>query len=160
MEDIVPEEADIVAEAKKVLGAGDRLYRRRSRGERSARRRQISLKQKTPLFSTSRTSDDALREEQCRAMSFTLRRAMRCARTLWVNFSSTRNGRIGFSFTASNPTISIMSRPSGAPPHASGRRIVAERNYTYDARTRDTDTGHQQTEQQMALLTQSCRTMT
>ena len=36
-----------------------------------------------------------------------------------------------------------------------GAKIVAERNYTYDARTRNTDTGHQQTEQQMALLTQS-----
>ncbi len=149
-----PENADIAAEAKKVLSAGSMLIV----ADLEARicwLSPISPRPKARSYSTHVQATMRFGKKTAALTSFISRQATQCVPTRWASFCSTSDGRVGSSFTALNPAISIMSRPVKRAAARFGARIVAERPYTFDARTRDTDTGHQQTEQQIALLTQS-----
>ena len=153
-EDILPEQADIIPEAKKVLDAGNRLIIADLEPKDLLAVADLPEAKDAIIFDV-RTSDDTLREEQCRGNIFHLApsNAMRADAlgqfllykkwTRWFFVHGVRPADIDY-VAAVRRAVSRF-----------GARIVAERNYTYDARTRDTDTGHQQTEQQMALLTQS-----
>ncbi len=154
-EDIIPEDGDIVAEAKKALSAGNRLIVADLEAKDLLAVADIP-EAKDAIILDIRTSDDALRQEQCRNNVFHLApsNAMR-ADALGQFLLYKKWTRWFFVHGVSSRRISTMSRLSGAQLLASERKSSTERDYTYDARTRDTDTGHQQTEQQMALLTQS-----
>ena len=154
VEDIIPEDADIAAEAKKVLGGGDRFIV--ADLEAKDLLAVASLPEaKNAIILDARTSDDALRQEDCRANVFHLAPsdAMR-ADALGQFLLYKRWTRWFFVHGVKPDDLDYVAAVRRAASRF-GAKIVAERNYTYDARTRDTDTGHQQTEQQMALLTQS-----
>jgi ABC transporter substrate binding protein (PQQ-dependent alcohol dehydrogenase system) len=102
-----------------------------------------------------RTSDDDLRQEQCRANVFHILPdwAMRADAlgqyllwkkwTRWLLISGKNPADLGYA-TAVKRTAARF-----------GAKIVDERTYTYAAGSRRTDTGHQEIQQQMPLLTQS-----
>jgi ABC transporter substrate binding protein (PQQ-dependent alcohol dehydrogenase system) len=153
VEDVLPEDADVVAEAKKVFAAGNRLI------VADLDAKDLLAVADLPeagdaIILDARTSDDALRQEQCRNNVFHLApsSAMRADAlgqfllykkwTRWFFLHGVKPGDLDY--------VAAVRRSASR----FGARIVAERPYTFDARTRDTDTGHQQTEQQMALLTQ------
>jgi ABC transporter substrate binding protein (PQQ-dependent alcohol dehydrogenase system) len=153
-EDIIPEGADVIAEAKKLLSAGNKLIVADLEAKDLLAVADLP-EAKGAIILDIRTSDDALRQEQCRGNVFHLApsNAMRADAlgqfllykkwTRWFFIHGVKPGDLDY--------VAAVKRAASR----FGSQIVAERTYTYDARTRDTDTGHQQTEQQMALLTQS-----
>jgi ABC transporter substrate binding protein (PQQ-dependent alcohol dehydrogenase system) len=153
-EDVIPADGDIAAEAKKVLAAGNRLIVADLEAKDLLAVADLPEARDAVILDI-RTSDDALRQDECRSNVFHLApsNAMRADAlgqfllfkkwTRWLFLHGVKPDDLDY--------IAAVRRAASR----FGSQIVAERNYTFDARTRDTDTGHQQTEQQMALLTQS-----
>jgi ABC transporter substrate binding protein (PQQ-dependent alcohol dehydrogenase system) len=154
VEDVIPEDADIVVEAKKVLSSGNRLIVADLEAKDLLAVADLP-EAKGAIILDVRTSDDALREDQCRRNVFHLppSNAMR-ADALGQFLLYKKWTRWFFIHGVKPDDLDYVAAVERAASRF-GSKIVAERTYTYDARTRDTDTGHQQTEQQMALLTQS-----
>ncbi len=102
-----------------------------------------------------RTSDDDLRQEQCRSNVFHIlpswaMRADALAQyllwkkwTRWLLVSGKNPADLGYAAAVKRAAARF------------GSKIVDERTYTYAAGSRRTDTGHEQVQQQMPLLTQS-----
>ena len=102
-----------------------------------------------------RTSDDDLRQEQCRANVFHIlpNWAMRADAlgqyliwkkwTRWLLIAGKNPADLGYAAAIKRTAARF------------GAKIVDERTYTYAAGSRRTDTGHQQVQEQMPLLTQS-----
>ncbi len=154
VEDIIPEDADIVAEAKKALGGGDRFIV--ADLEAKDLLAVASLPEaKNAIILDARTSDDALRQQDCRANVLHLAPSDAMRADALGQFLLYKRWTRWFFVHGLKPNDLDYVAAVRRAASRFGAKIVAERNYTYDARTRDTDTGHQQTEQQIALLTQS-----
>ncbi len=109
---------------------------------------------KNAIIFDIRTSDDGLRQEQCRAnvFHFLPSRAMRTDAlaqylvwkrwTNWLLVSGKSPDDLAYA-----DAIKRSARKFGA-------KVVDERFYTYAAGSRRTDTGHQQVQQQLPLVTQ------
>jgi ABC transporter substrate binding protein (PQQ-dependent alcohol dehydrogenase system) len=154
MEDVLPEQADIVPQAEKLLSAGNRLII--ADLEPQDLLAVADLPQaKDAIILDIRTSDDALRQDQCRRNVFHLPPSDAMRADALGQFLLYKKWTRWFFVHGVKPDDRDYVAAVRRAAIRFGAKIVAERNYTYDARTRDTDTGHQQTEQQMALLTQS-----
>jgi ABC transporter substrate binding protein (PQQ-dependent alcohol dehydrogenase system) len=152
-EDILPEDGDIVAEAKKIFAAGNQLVVADLEAKDLLAVADLP-EAKNAIILDIRTSDDDLRQEQCRANIFHLAPsyAMRAdALGQFLVYKRWQRWFLIHGAQAADLDYAAAVRRAAA---RFGSRIVAERTYTYNARARTTDTGHQQTEQQMALLTQ------
>ncbi|HEY0145997.1 MAG TPA: ABC transporter substrate-binding protein [Methylovirgula sp.] len=102
-----------------------------------------------------RTSDDGLRQEQCRSNVFhflpnTAMRTDALAQYLvwkhWPNW---------LLVSGKQPADIAYADDVKQSAHKFGAKVVDERFYTYAAGSRRTDTGHQQVQQQLPLVTQS-----
>lgn len=102
-----------------------------------------------------RTSDDSLRQEQCRSNVFhflpnTAMRTDALAQYLvwkhWPNW---------LLVSGKQPADIAYADDVKQSAHKFGAKVVDERFYTYAAGSRRTDTGHQQVQQQLPLVTQS-----
>jgi ABC transporter substrate binding protein (PQQ-dependent alcohol dehydrogenase system) len=102
-----------------------------------------------------RTSDDSLRQEQCRSNVFhflpnTAMRTDALAQYLvwkhWPNW---------LLVSGKQPADIVYADAVKQSAHKFGAKVVDERFYTYAAGSRRTDTGHQQVQQQLPLVTQS-----
>jgi ABC transporter substrate binding protein (PQQ-dependent alcohol dehydrogenase system) len=154
VEDIIPEDGDIAAEAKKVLAGGDRFIVTDLDAKDLTAVADLPAA-KDAIILDSRTSDDALRQEDCRANVFHLAPSNAMRADALGQFLLFKKWTRWFFLHGIKPDDLDYVAAVHRAASRFGAKIVAERNYTFDARTRDTDTGHQQTEQQMALLTQS-----
>ncbi len=102
-----------------------------------------------------RTSDDELRQEQCRSNVFHIlpNWAMRADALgqylIWKKWAR------WLLVTGENPADLGYAAAVKRTAARFGAKIVDERTYTYAAGSRRTDTGHEQVQQQMPLLTQS-----
>ncbi|MEW6435665.1 MAG: ABC transporter substrate-binding protein [Pseudomonadota bacterium] len=102
-----------------------------------------------------RTSDDSLRQEQCRAnvFHFLPETAMRTdALAQYLVWKRWPNWLI---VSGKNPADIAYADDVKQSARKFGAKVVDERFYTYAAGSRRTDTGHQQVQQQLPLVTQN-----
>lgn len=153
-EDILPQDGDIVAEAKKVFAAGTSLIVADLEAKDLLAVADLP-EAKNAIILDIRTSDDDLRQEQCRANVFHLAPSYAMRADALGQFLLYKRWQRWFLIHGTKPADLAYTAAIKRAASRFGSHIVAERAYTYSARSRTTDTGHQQTEQQMALLTQS-----
>ncbi len=153
-EDILPADGDILAEAKKVFAAGNQLIVADLEAKDLLAVADLP-EAKDAIILDIRTSDDELRQEECRANVFHLAPSYAMRADALGQFLLYKRWQRWFLIHGTQPADLEYTAAVKRAAARFGSRIVAERTYTYNARARTTDTGHQQTEQQMALLTQS-----
>jgi ABC transporter substrate binding protein (PQQ-dependent alcohol dehydrogenase system) len=153
-EEILPEDGDIVAEAKKIFAAGNRLIVADLEAKDLLAVADLP-EARNAIILEIRTSDDDLRQENCRANVFHLAPSYAMRADTLGQFLLYKRWQRWFLIHGAQPADLAFTADVKRAASRFGSRIVAERTYTYNARARTTDTGHQQTEQQMALLTQS-----
>jgi ABC transporter substrate binding protein (PQQ-dependent alcohol dehydrogenase system) len=153
-EEILPEDGDIVAEAKKIFAAGNRLIVADLEAKDLLAVADLP-EARNAIILEIRTSDDDLRQENCRANVFHLAPSYAMRADALGQFLLYKRWQRWFLIHGAQPADLAFTTDVKRAASRFGSRIVAERTYTYNARARTTDTGHQQTEQQMALLTQS-----
>jgi len=106
------------------------------------------------IFLDIRTEDDSLREERCRANVFHIlpNWAMRAdALGQYLLWKKWRRWLLVKGKSLADDGYAAAARRAAA---RFGAKIVAERTYSFEAGSRRTDTGHQQIQTQMPLLTQ------
>jgi ABC transporter substrate binding protein (PQQ-dependent alcohol dehydrogenase system) len=109
---------------------------------------------KNALLFDVRTSDDVLRQEQCRANVFHIppNWAMRAdALAQYLMWKKWRHWVLIVGKSPADEGYAAAVRRAAA---RFGAKIVAERPYAFEAGARRTDTGHQQIQMQMPMLTQ------
>jgi len=101
-----------------------------------------------------RTSDDVLRQEQCRNNVFHVppNRAMRA--DALAQYLTWKRWRHWVLIVGKSPADEAYAAAVRRAATRFGAKIVAERPYTFEAGSRRTDTGHQQIQSQMPMLTQ------
>lgn len=153
LEAIVPADASPVDKAKELLAAGQRLIvADLEAGDLNA---VADLPEaKDALIFDIRTSDDELRQEQCRRNVFHIApsRAMRAdALAQYLMWKKWSHWVLVVGKTPADEGYAAAVRRAAK---RFGARIVAERPYAFEAGSRRTDTGHQQIQAQMPMLTQ------
>ncbi len=152
-EDVIPQEANIAAEAKKVFAGGASLIVADLEADDLLAIADLP-EAKNAIILDIRTSDDDLRQERCRRNVFHLAPSYAMRADALGQFLLYKRWQRWFLVHGSKPADLAYTAAVKRATSRYGSHIVAERTYTYSARSRTTDTGHQQTEQQMALLTQ------
>ncbi|REF87346.1 amino acid/amide ABC transporter substrate-binding protein (HAAT family) [Methylovirgula ligni] len=110
---------------------------------------------KNAIIFDIRTSDDSLRQEDCRAnvFHFLPSRAMRTdALAQYLVWKRWTNWLL---VSGKHPDDLAYAEAVKRSARKFGAKIVDERFYTYAAGSRRTDTGHQQVQQQLPLVTQN-----
>jgi ABC transporter substrate binding protein (PQQ-dependent alcohol dehydrogenase system) len=153
VEAIVDEKDDIAAKAKEVLAAGHRLIV--ADLEAADLLAVADLPEaKDAVILNARSSNDGLRQEGCRTSVFHVipNWAMRAdALAQYLVWKKWRRWLVVAGNTpADKEYLAAIKRAATK----FGAKIVEERAYTFDAGSRRTDTGHQQIQTQMPLLTQ------
>ncbi len=153
VEAIVDEKDDVTAKAKEVLAAGNRLIV--ADLEAADLLAVADLPEaKNAVILNARSSNDELRQEGCRANVFHVipNWAMRAdALAQYLIWKKWRRWFVVAGNTAADKEYQAAIRRAA---QKFGAKIVEERAYTFDAGSRRTDTGHQQIQTQMPLLTQ------
>ena len=153
-EDILPKDGNTVAEAKKVFADGNQLIVADLEAKDLLAVADLPGA-KNAIILDIRTSNDELRQEQCRANVFHLAPSYAMRADALGQFLLYKRWQRWFLIHGTQPADLEYTAAVKRAAARFGSRIVAERTYAYNARARTTDSGHQQTEQQMALLTQS-----
>lgn len=153
-EDILPENGNIVAEAKKIFAAGNSFVIADLEANDLLTVADLPEAKNATILDI-RTSDDDLRQERCRANVFHLVPSYAMRADALGQFLLYKRWQRWFLIHGVKPADLAYTAAVKRAASRFSARIVAERTYTYNAATRDTESGHQQTEQQMALLTQS-----
>jgi ABC transporter substrate binding protein (PQQ-dependent alcohol dehydrogenase system) len=102
-----------------------------------------------------RTSDDSLRQEDCRSNVFHILPSWAMRADALGQYLIWKKWTRWLLITGKNPPDLGYATAVKRAAARSGAKIVDERSYTYAAGSRRTDTGHQQVQEQMPLLTQS-----
>ncbi len=110
---------------------------------------------KDALIFDVRTSDDSLRQEDCRANVFHILPSWAMRTDALGQYLVWKKWTRWLLVTGKNPDDLGYAAAVKRAATRLGAKIVDERSYTYAAGSRRTDTGHQQVQQQMPLLTQS-----
>jgi ABC transporter substrate binding protein (PQQ-dependent alcohol dehydrogenase system) len=150
---IVAEDADIVEAAKTLLDAGVTLILADLEADDLVRVADAPGAANALLFNI-RSSDESLRQENCRKNVFHIPPdwAMRAdALAQYLIWKKWRNWAL---ISGERPADLDYARALRRAAKRFGARIVAEKTYAYDGGSRRTDTGHQQIQTQMPLLTQ------
>ena len=153
VEAVVPEDGDVVAKAREAIAAGDRLIVADLEPEDLLAVADLPEARAAVIFSI-RSSDNALRQEACRANVFHMppswaARADALAQYLvwktWKRWFLIKGVRAGDKQYAA--AVKRAAKRFGA-------KIVEERTYEFEAGSRRVETGHQQVQTQMPLVTQ------
>ncbi len=102
-----------------------------------------------------RTSDDSLRQEDCRSNVFHILPSWAMRTDALGQYLVWKKWTRWLLVTGKNPADLGYAAAVKRAAARLGAKIVDERTYTYAAGSRRTDTGHQQVQEQMPLLTQS-----
>jgi ABC transporter substrate binding protein (PQQ-dependent alcohol dehydrogenase system) len=153
LEAIVPKAGNVVAKARELLAAGHGLF---VADLEDADLLAVSdlPEAKSALFFDIRTSDDELRQQQCRANVFHIApsRAMRA--DALAQYLVWKKWRHWFMIVGKTPADEAYAAAIRRAATRFGAKIVGETVYGFDAGSRRTDTGHQQIQTQMPMLTQ------
>jgi ABC transporter substrate binding protein (PQQ-dependent alcohol dehydrogenase system) len=110
---------------------------------------------KDALIFDIRTSDDSLRQEDCRSNVFHILPSWAMRTDALGQYLVWKKWTRWLLVTGKNPADLGYAAAVKRAATRLGAKIVDERSYAYAAGSRRTDTGHQQVQQQMPLLTQS-----
>jgi ABC transporter substrate binding protein (PQQ-dependent alcohol dehydrogenase system) len=153
VEAVIGEKEDITAKAKEIFAAGHGLVI--ADLEAADLLAVADLPEaKGAVILNARSSDDGLRQEGCRANVFhiipnwAMRADALAQYLLWKKWR--RWFVVAGNTSADKDYLAAIKRAATK----FGAKIVAERSYNFDAGSRRTDTGHQQIQTQMPLLTQ------
>jgi ABC transporter substrate binding protein (PQQ-dependent alcohol dehydrogenase system) len=153
LEAILPPDGDVVAKAKELIAAGHGLF--------VADLEEPDLlavaglpEAKDAIFFDIRTSDDDLRNENCRANIFHIApsRAMRA--DALAQYLVWKKWRRWFLVVGKTPADEAYAAAIRRAAKRFGAKIVGETVYGFEGGSRRTDTGHQQIQTQMPMLTQ------
>lgn len=151
---IVAADGDVVAKAKEVLGQGHKLII--ADLERDDLLAVADLPEASDaIILNIRLSDDELRQELCRNNVFHLPPSWAMRADALAQYLSWKQWRRWFLITGQGPKDEQYATAVRRSAQKFGGKIVAEKTYTFDAGSRRTDSGHQQIQTQMPLLTQS-----
>lgn len=110
---------------------------------------------KNAIILDIRTSDDSLRQEDCRANVFHILPSWAMRTDALGQYLIWKKWPRWLLITGKNPADLGYAAAVKRTAMRYGATIVDERTYAYAAGSRRTDTGHQEIQQQMPLLTQS-----
>lgn len=150
----VPADEDIATQAKELLAAGERFF--------VANLTEEDLKAFADLPGADdaiilnvRSSSDQLRGEECRANLFHIIPSNAMRADALAQYLIWKKWRKWFLISGEHPLDIGYGDAIRRAAKRYGARIVEERSYKFDAGHRRTDSGHQQIQTQMPLLTQS-----
>jgi ABC transporter substrate binding protein (PQQ-dependent alcohol dehydrogenase system) len=153
LEAIVPKDADVVAKAKELLAAGHSLIV--ADLEAPDLQKVADLPEaKSAVILDMRTNDDVLRQEQCRANVFHIRPNWAMRADALAQYLVWKKWRRWFLIVGRTPADEGYAAAVRRAAARFGAKIVGETQYSFDAGSRRTDTGHQQIQTQMPMLTQ------
>lgn len=109
---------------------------------------------KNVLIFDVRTSDDALRQEQCRHNVFHIMPYWAMRADALAQYLMWKRWRHWVLIVGKSPADQGYAAAVRRAAARFGAKIVAERPYAFEAGSRRTDTGHQQIQSQMPMLTQ------
>jgi ABC transporter substrate binding protein (PQQ-dependent alcohol dehydrogenase system) len=101
-----------------------------------------------------RTSDDALRQEQCRTNVFHIAPNWAMRADALAQYLIWKQWRHWVLIVGKSPADEGFAAAVRRAAKRFGAKIVAEKPYSFEAGSRRTDTGHQQIQTQMPMLTQ------
>ena len=153
LEALLPPDGDPVAKAKELIGQGHGLILADLEAKDLLAVADLPEAKQAVLFDV-RTSDDILRQEQCRSNVFHIppNWAMRAdALAQYLLWKRWRRWVLIVGKSEADQGYAAAIRRAA---NRFGAKIVEERPYTFEAGQRRTDTGHQQIQTQMPMLTQ------
>lgn len=150
---IIPEADDAIAKAKELLAAGHRLFVTDLEAEELLAFADLP-EAKDAIILNVRSSFDTLRQEQCRINVFHIIPSSSMRADALAQYLLWKRWRRWFVVTGTKPAdLDFLAAIKRAAARFGGK-IVEEREYKFDAGSRRTDTGHQQIQTQMPLVTQ------
>lgn len=153
LEAIVPADGDVIAKAKELLAAGHQLIV--ADLEAADLNAVADLpKAKSAVIFDIRTSDDVLRQEQCRSNVFHIGPNWAMRADALAQYLVWKKWRRWFLIVGKTPADEGYAAAIRRAAARFGAKIVGEEVYAFDAGSRRTDTGHQQIQTQMPMLTQ------
>jgi ABC transporter substrate binding protein (PQQ-dependent alcohol dehydrogenase system) len=149
---IVPPDGNPVAEAKKLLSAGQRLIvANLEAGDLLA---VADLPEaKSAIILNIRAQDDELRQEQCRSNIFHLIPSYAMRADALAQYLVWKKWTRWFLVEGKHPADIAYANAVKRAARLYGARIVAERSYELETGARRVDTGYQQIQTQMPMLT-------
>jgi ABC transporter substrate binding protein (PQQ-dependent alcohol dehydrogenase system) len=153
LEALVPKGGDVIAKAKEVLAAGHGLIV--ADLEPADLNAVADLPEaKSAVILDIRTSDDQLRQEQCRSNVFHIAPSWAMRADALAQYLVWKQWRRWFMIVGKTPADKGYAAAVRRAAARFGAKIVGEATYEFEAGSRRTDTGHQQIQTQMPMLTQ------
>jgi ABC transporter substrate binding protein (PQQ-dependent alcohol dehydrogenase system) len=153
LEAIVPKGGDVVAKAKELLAAGHGLIVADLEAPDLIAVADLPEAKSAVIFDI-RTSDDALRQEQCRSNVFHIAPNWAMRADALAQYLAWKKWRHWFLIVGKTPADEGFAAAIRRAAARFGAKVVGEKIYAFEAGSRRTDTGHQQIQTQMPMLTQ------
>lgn len=153
-EAIVGETEDVVARGKEVLENGDTLILADLEAKDQLALADLPQAQGA-LIMDVRTSDDALRQRECRANVFHLLPSLAMRADAIGQYLAWKRWKRWFLLTGTTDADKAYAAVVKRAAARFGGKIVAEKSYDYDPGSRRVDTGHQQIQTQMPMATRN-----
>ncbi len=153
VEAIAARDEDIVAKAKAHLGEGQTLIVADLEPDDLLAVADLPEAQHAVILDV-RTSDDALRGEKCRRNVFHIRPSTAMRTDALAQYLLWKKWRRWLLIMGKQPKDLAYAEAVRRAADRFGGKIVEERTYTFEPGSRRTDTGHQQVQKQMPILTQ------
>jgi ABC transporter substrate binding protein (PQQ-dependent alcohol dehydrogenase system) len=150
---IVPADGDVTAKVKELLAAGHGLFVADLEAPDLLAVADLP-EAKNAIFFDIRTNDDSLRQEQCRANVFHIGPSWAMRADALAQYLVWKKWRRWFIVVGKTPADEAYAAATRRAAKRFGGKIVGEAVYGFDAGSRRTDTGHQQIQTQMPMLTQ------
>lgn len=152
IEAIVPESDDITVKAKELFASGHKLIIADLVPEDLLKVADMPEAADAVIFDI-RTVDDSTRQEQCRSNVFHIRPSWAMKADALAQYLSWKKWRRWLLIVGKKPSDLGYAAAVKRAAARFGGMIVEERTYTFESGSRRTDTGHQQIQTQMPLLT-------
>jgi ABC transporter substrate binding protein (PQQ-dependent alcohol dehydrogenase system) len=154
-ESIVGEREDVVAAARGIFAAGHRLIVADLEAADLVAVADLASQQASDaILINARASDDELRMENCRSNVFHVPPSYAMRTDALAQYLIWKKWRRWFLISGKGTDDLKYAAAIKRSAVKFGGKIVAERTYTFDAGNRRTDSGHQQIQTQMPMLTQ------
>lgn len=153
MEVLLGKDASPVEKAKELLAAGQRIIVADLESADLLAVADLPEASNALIFDV-RTSDDVLRQEQCRANIFHVPPNWAMRADALAQYLMWKKWRHWVLIVGKSPADEGYAAAIRRAAKRFGAKIVAERPYVFEAGSRRTDTGHQQIQTQMPMLTQ------
>lgn len=153
-EAIVGEDEDVVAKGKDILAGGDTLILADLEPKDQLALADLPEAQGA-LVMDVRTSDDALRQKECRANVFHLLPSLAMRADALAQYLSWKRWKRWFLLSGTTEADKAYAADVKRAAARFGGKIVDERSYNYDPGSRRVDTGFQQIQTQMPMATRN-----